>query len=281
MTDIIKASETGLVTVTSNNILLQPSIVQVDKHEVFDAVKKAIAVSFADLNKEVPNREDLSYMINRVTDILIKKYKSIRLCEIAIAFENGIRGEYGEYYGNLSVINLERFISARLNSNERLELINAREKLLLEVRTEPTRDDRYKDGVKIVLDVFEKYKTLGIIDLFAVSAFEFVKLIELGRASKKNIFKEAIEKTIEDSLREIALCTNIFKKRELNTKLELLRDNIEKDMITIDQHDEIMRTAKRIALRRWFDDIIKERIDLQVLLASKREFYVNLKESKE
>lgn len=123
-----------------DNPLLKPNVIEEVKEDVFNTVKASIAQCYAHLNIAVPGAGDLNYLINEVTDTIIKNYPSLRLQEIPIAFANGIRKKYGEYFG-LCVISFEQFITGYLNSNDRAELVKEKSKLI-ETKTEPTEDEK-------------------------------------------------------------------------------------------------------------------------------------------
>jgi hypothetical protein len=53
---------------------------------------------------------------------------------------------------------------------------------------------------------------------------------------------------VKDKEIEIALCSNLMKRRELSASLEMLKQNIANDILTEEQHDERRRVAKRMVL---------------------------------
>src|SRR5690349_2814087 len=90
-----------------NNPLFQPNALNSVKEDLFKVVNAAIAKCYADLNFKVP--DDPSYLVNEVTDSIMERFPSMRIAEVPVAFANGIRGKYGEYFG-LCVVSFEQFI---------------------------------------------------------------------------------------------------------------------------------------------------------------------------
>jgi hypothetical protein len=99
-------------------ILKQAMAKDVPKKQLFDALLISVARAFADMNVKDISEEDRDYLVNELTDNVIKYYPSIRISEIPDAISLGIRGKYGPFYG-LSVVSFEGFISAYLYSEKR------------------------------------------------------------------------------------------------------------------------------------------------------------------
>lgn len=238
-----------------SNLLLNPNVIEEVKTDVFNTVKASIAQCYAHLNLTVPEAKDLTYLINEVTDTIIQNYPSLRLQEIPIAFSNGIRKKYGEYFG-LCVVSFEQFITGYLNSPERAELVKETSKII-EVKTEPTDEDKFKTGKALCVELFEKYKKSGQLGLSTIAVYEFLNGIGLIEKSyKEGVYKLALDQTVIDKQKEVALSTDLHKRRALNAEIEMLTENISNDGITEAQHKEVLRTGKRIILKNWFDDLI-------------------------
>jgi len=247
--------------------LLKPSVLDVIKNDVFNTVNASIAQCYAHLNYTVP--PDANYLVNEVTDSIIKNFPSLRMQEIPLAFSNGIRHKYGEYFG-LCVVSFEKFITGYLNSTERAELVKEKSKLIDE-KIEPTPDEKFTTGKQLCCDLFSKFKMAGQLDRTALAVYEFLKSVDLIDPDyKKGIYGQAMEETVHEKKSIAGLCMDIYKRRILNAEIECFEDNISKDMLTAEQHGEIQRTGRKIILKNIFNDMILNEQELEPLIEMKR-----------
>lgn len=268
MENLIKIQETGLSV--SDNVLLRPNALQVHEDELFNTVNASIAKCYADLNLVVP--KDPAYLVNEVTKSILNKYPALRLPEIPIAFEKGIRKEYGEYYG-LCVVTFEQFIAGYLTSSTRQNLVKERDKLI-ETKNEPTVDEKFTTAKGLCVDAFERVKQGKAIGLTAVAVYTFLNDIQLIDPDyKKGIMPQALEELVKEKEAESINCFELLKRRRLNADLELLKLNIQAHGITSDQYNECKRVGKRIILNNWMRDITLNEINLPRLIETKRLFY--------
>jgi hypothetical protein len=200
----------------------------------------------------------------------------MRLQEIPTAFAKGIRKEYGEYYG-LCVVSFELFIAGYLNSEERLKLAEQKNRLLIEEKNEPTDDEKFNTAKNLCVDAFQSIKGQNAnrsISLVALSIYTFLDSLELiDKDYKMGIMKEAMDLTVKNKEFELTFCNDILKRRALGIELEILKENIEKDVITKIQYEDIVKTAKKIALNNYFRDLITNDDNLEEFIESKRELY--------
>jgi hypothetical protein len=263
----------NIVKIQNDNPLLKPNVLAVVRSELFNAVNASIAKCYADLNFKVP--EDPTYLVNEVTDSILKNYPSMRLQEIPEAFAKGIREEYGKYFG-LCVISFEKFIEGYLASEDRLKLVEQKNRLLIEEKTEPTAEDKFMTAKALCIQAYENVKVNRPIGLTALTVFTFLNNLEMiDKEFKAGIMKNALDLVIQDKELEASFCTDINRRRILNAELELLRDNIAKDIITKEQYAEVVKTAKRIALNNYLRNLIMDDTDLAELVEAKREIYLS------
>ncbi|HEY4326132.1 MAG TPA: hypothetical protein VGN20_19235 [Mucilaginibacter sp.] len=236
--------------------------------EIFDIVKTSISKCFLDLNKEPLPKNSSEHLINGITDTIIKFFPSLKTKEIPEIFANGVRGEYGDYYG-LSVITFENFIKAHLAR------VKSKTKPTAEPSPEPTPDEKFDTGKALFVKLIKKYQASGTIDISASAIYEFIKPLGLIASSyKQGVYREAMNKTIAQKEIELINCTDLIRRRLLNGALECLKSNIEKDMITVEQNNEIVRTGKSIILQYWFNDLLIDDTDIDQLIEEKRSYYV-------
>lgn len=263
-----------IVKYNDDHLLLKPNVLQVVKKELFDTVNASIARCYADLNFKVP--DDTDYLVNEVTNSILKNYPSMRLQEIPVAFSRGIRKEYGDFFG-LCVISFELFVAGYLNSEERLKLAEQKNRLLIEERIEPSVDEKFNTAKNLCVDTFLAIKSNAAsksITIMALSIYSFLDSIGLiDKDYKMGIMQEALSLTVKSKEIEASFCMDLLKRRALNSELELLKDNILKDIITKDQYTEIIKYAKRIALNNYFRDLMLNESNLAELIEEKRELF--------
>lgn len=259
----------NLPSITNQHPLLKPSILEEVKADLFKVVQAAIATCYAHLNFPVPSKDDANYLVNQVTDIIEANYPTLRLHEIPTAFANGIRKKYGEFYG-LSVVSFEQFITGYLNSPERTELVKEKIKLV-DVKPEPTADEKFTTGKELCLDQFEKYKSTKLLGISALAVYEYLNSHELIHKDYKiGIYQEALQATIANKKSEITLSQDLHRRRLLNGELEMFEQNVANDALTQDQHNEVLRTGRKIILKNWFNDLIINEENLEEVIENKR-----------
>lgn len=208
------------------------------------------------MNFKVP--EDPSYLVNEVTDSILARFPSMRIAEVRVAFANGIRGKYGEYFG-LCVVSFEQFIQGYLESEDRVKLVQDKSRMLIETKSEPTTNEKFDTARQLV----------GIT---ATTVYAFLNTVGLiGTDYKHGAMEDALPQLVKDKEIEIALCTNLMKRRELNAALEMLKQNIASDIMTKDQHEEWKRVAKRMVITNWLRDVLMNEANLPEIIEQQRE----------
>lgn len=243
--------------------------------DIFYPLKNAIHKSYQDTGFKLEGskeqiQEKLAYMINEVRKHVEAKHPAIRVDELQIAIERGIRKQYGDYMG-LSVISFCLFIDGYMKDEDM-----SRKKALIEknkIKDEvipPTNNEIFdmakgnalkslqdvKLGRDITLSGSAVYDWLSKIGLLLFSArekkefFEEARLDLVNEYGFKNIneadrFKRIDNKMIIDSLNSEAPVSEIIYKKVLNR-------------------------AKCLTLKAFLEGVIMEEINLDVLIESKR-----------
>lgn len=255
------------------NIPLQINALQEAENELLAAINKALLTCYFELNQSVPTEQDRNILVNKILDSILEKYPAIRASEIAPAFANGIRKEYGEFYG-LCLISFEQFIAGYLTSEARQKLVKERDKIV-NTTTEPTPAEKFDTAKGLSLEVYNQVKNNKPVGITGTAVYTFLNALELIHADyKKGIMKEALNLLVAEKERDITNSTELIRRRQLNADLEMLKENIAKDSITVSQHDEVKRVAKRQVLTNWMRDLLLDDCDLDALIEGKRNFYL-------
>jgi hypothetical protein len=269
--EIIKTD--GQIMICQNKIVmaLQCKIMK-DCTDLELAVKISACVEKAwfDLGLRPVSDTDFDLLkLNLMNECRISFY-NLTLDELQAAIHNGVRGKYGEVFG-LSVIGVTKWLASYMTAMERQEGKKQLEKLKEEAKPEPTADEKFTIGKQLCIDLFEKFKKSGQFDRTLLAVYEFCKYYDLiDKDYRKGIYQEAEELYIKNKEIESALTMDLIKRRRLNKELELLKNNIEKNILTKDQYSDILRCGRHIALKNWFNDLIIDETNFNELIETKR-----------
>jgi len=265
----ITTTQTGLAVQQHVHPLLAKQVKYEDENVVFEAIKAAIAISFAHLEaKALPERK-MDFLVNEVTDAIIEKYPGIRISEIKTAFANGIRGEYGEYFG-LSVVTFENFVKSYILSPERANL--GKTVPALEAPTMPTSHTMFETAKSNVLEALRSFqnktKTFERIALAAYNFLDQIKLITFTNEEKWDFVDEAkveLKRMLEN---QKATETKPAERRKIVSTIDELLNNGCKD--------QVINVSKTLALKAFFESIILEERDLAHEIDEQKGLFIHL-----
>ena len=186
--------------------------------------------------------------INSLVDTLIKYFGTLSLNEIEKAFQLGIMGEFGEWFG----LNNKTYLQwckgylgwqKRIEANKKQMIYNAELSKPKEL-TQAEKDKIVMDGLSVA---FENYKKTGkLLDFGNVNynLLDRIKLIPLTIERKKEFYKQA-----ERNIRE-ALSNSLLSCKE--SKIKTIKDELE----NMDK-DKVKSEAKNLALVDFFNSLIE------------------------
>jgi len=265
----VTTTQTGLAVQQHAHPLLAKQVKHEDENTVFEAIKAALAISFAHLNAKKLDTTAMDFLANEVTDAIIEKYPGIRISEIKTAFANGIRGEYGEYFG-LSVVTFDNFVKSYILSPERANL--SKSVPALEAPSMPTSHVMFETAKSNVFEAFrsfqKKTKTFERIALTAYNFLDSIKLINFTNKEKWDFVDEAkVElKRILDNQK--ATETRAPERKKLVTMIEELAANGCKD--------QVINVSKTLALKAFFESIVLEERDLSQEIDDQKGLFIHL-----
>lgn len=275
MNELVK-HENNWLQVKEQHILLQPNALQAAENDLLNAINKALLTCYFELNQTVPSEVDRTVLVNKIMDSILEKYPAIRAVEIATAFAKGIRKEYGDFYG-LCLISFEQFISGYLTSEARQKLVKERDKII-NTSIEPTPAEKFNTAKGLCIDAYDQVKAGKPVGITGTAVYTFLNSLDLIHADyKKGIMKEALNLLVAEKERDIANSTELIRRRQMNADLEILKTNITNDILTLSQHDEVKRVAKRQVLTNIMRDWNLDDVDLSSLIETKRDYYLNKK----
>ncbi|MGN6398745.1 MAG: hypothetical protein ACTHMI_24470 [Mucilaginibacter sp.] len=257
-------------------ILKQEMVNRLPKKDVFNTVLISVAKAFMDTNTKEISEADRNYLVNELTDNIIKHYPSIRLNEIPEAIWKGVRGGFGEYYG-LSLVSFEHFIERYLLSDQRTQLVK---ELPADDTAKPVPDlpTQFEMAKNVALLALQRKKDRKDVSTMAGSVYDFLDKLNLLNFSVNEKYD-----MMADAARELI--------NELKFKLTLARSEdrpeIKKDLATykaaITEHAAIcdrlstlvkMR-AKKLALDAYLNNILLENSDLNEMIESRKQLFIS------
>lgn len=266
---VTTTKQTGLAVQQYAHPLLAKQVKYEDENVVFEAIKAAIALSFAHLNAKKLSDPEMNFLVNEVTDAIIEKYPGIRVSEIKTAFANGIRGEYGEYFG-LSVVTFDNFVKSYILSPERANL--GKTVPALEAPSMPTSHVMFETAKSNVFEAFRSFqnktKTFERIALTAYNFLDSIKLINFTNEEKWDFVDEAkveLQRMLDN---QKATETRPNERKKLLATIEELAANGCKD--------QVINVSKTLALKSFFESIVLEERNLEQEIDDQKGLFIHL-----
>lgn len=182
-------------------------------------------------------------------DIRRSKLQNLTMEEVRYAVENGIRGEYGEYYG-LNNVTLLNFLKAYSVSEQRAKALKVCNQKQLPEKASITDREKTQRIIQGIIQKFDDYKTTGRLYDFGNPGYDFLAKAGIinytqerrdefkAMARKKLIAEETLNQTIGNA----------------DARAEALKaiENIKNDT----EDKRVIAEAKRIALKDFFNNLI-------------------------
>lgn len=265
----VTTTQTGLAVQQHAHPLLAKQVKYEDENIVFESIKAALAISFAHLNAKKLDTAAMDFLANEVTDAIIEKYPGIRISEIKTAFANGIRGEYGEYFG-LSVVTFDNFVKSYILSPERANL--GKTVPALEAPSMPTSQVMFETAKSNVLEAFRSFqnktKTFERIALTAYNFLDSIKLITFTNQEKWEFVDEAKVELKRMLDNQKAIETRPLERRKLCATIDELANN--------GCRDQVINVSKALALKAFFEGMLLEERDLNKEIDHQRGLFIEL-----
>lgn len=247
------------------NPLTVPSIKSHTDDEIFVVILMSLAKSFTDLGRPQPSTEDKNYLANSLADMIPRKYASIRLHEIPIAFANGIRGKYGEFYG-LNLVSFENFIEGHLAQESREQF--ARLLPPPPAGKEPDEESKFQlagyNAVKALTD-YSAGKDISLSALVVYNFLNSLKLIKYTPEEKWDFIEEAAAFLETDLVKQAAESLDKIHRIKLRRQVEEVKARTAVELIR--------NTAKKLTLYAFFQSCIMEKQDLAAMIKEQRHLF--------
>lgn len=181
-------------------------------------------------------------------DIRNSKLQNLTLEEVRYAVENGIKGEYGDYYG-LNNVTLLNFLKAYSTSETRAKALQAQNLKQIPQKTTITEHEKTQEMINRIIEKFNKYKETNRLMDYGNPSYNFLAkagIINYTEEKRKE-FKILARKMV--TARETLELTNPLKRKDALQMLEDIKNDTE--------HKKIIAEAKRLALKDFFNNLIE------------------------
>lgn len=232
--------------------LLSPKVVEMKKAEAMKEINALLHVTFNEVGFAL---KDMPLLCTQVYKEIQMQFRFIRLEEMKLAFQRGIRKEYGEYMG-LSLITFHTWMKAFIQDGERKQAIEelraSREQEPKPLMSKTEAEFLWKQAMR---EQFAHFKKTGFLKcelpIFQFKEFERLGLIKLNATEKQFIWNQAKENLLEKKrLKRL----NPDSKEQLTKLTESIGRIVENKMTSIEQ-GEVKCEACRISITNHYKSV--------------------------
>jgi hypothetical protein len=214
-------------------------IVDMQQQELKDRVIKTLAKTYIDCGKVIESKELIS-LSNGVINEIKRYFINLKIDELDLCFQNGVRKVYGEYFG-LNIVTFHQWIKSFMAEEKRLEAIKIRSTPRIEPIKEYTAEDKLRIRDEFMSYAKSTYLKTGHFGLYEPSIGDIYKILvdtkELIDIEYTYNVEEAFDYVIED-LEYRSKTNDILLRRKLIAQ---------KETITMDSK-EVINMAKQITI---------------------------------
>lgn len=267
--DIILASRCyGKIGTRASEVFTSGKLkgIEVRQFEIRQHVNRAILDSGFGANME---KEDISELINSVVKDVLIDFSHLTTQEVEIAFRNGCRELYGEFYG-VSTRTFYKWLKAyceqsKIEANKELIKLDAPK-----VDAEPSEEEkqkRFNTWLTTFYNDFNSFVKTGEYNIYDTDNmfYHFLQkkqlIPKLSDVKKAAILKKA--KEVVKAQYQPEDNANVFQKNEYKRFIERIK-NKDKGV-----QYEITAEAKRIHLKLFLTSLKKKNVDLKSLVEKK------------
>lgn len=221
-------------------------------------IAEAVLVSGFTVNKQAQD-----FMLEQVPKDIQTRFRLLELPEIKKAFDDGVRGVYGEYYG-ISVLTINKWLKAYVDAGEHQRYLESKVKTLAPLLTEKTEktqgeiDNIMRFGI---VKCFTDYQTTGIVVDFGSPKINW--LLERGIVNPTKEQREDYKQRAKEELANEAMSkTNSVYRNERAEGKQLFEELLNAD----DKNIRIQSLAKNMFLRDWFEEILESGNNIHELI---------------
>ena len=214
-------------------------IVDMQQNELKDRVIKTLAKTYIDCGKVIESKELMS-LSNGVINEIKRYFINLKIDELDLCFQNGVRKQYGEYFG-LNIVTFHQWIKSYMAEDKRAEALKIRSTPRIEPIKEYTAEDKIRIRDEFMNHAKSTYMKSGVFGLYEPSIADIYKILvakdELTETEYTSNVEEAYDYVIED-LEYRSKTNDILLRRKLIAQ---------KETITMESK-EVINMAKQITI---------------------------------
>lgn len=216
-------------------------VVDTDQDLLTNVINIALGKSIQLTGFKFENNDDYDFLLAEMVKDIQSNAKGLKISEIAIAFERGIKKVYGEWVG-ISVVTFSGFIRSYLKDEERLQIIRSLE-------PEKKESDMPKwDGTNRYNELLEEYKKNGSCEDTGNLVYDW--LVEIGKIKVgygSKFYNEAKFQLMQENKKRMLTELNMAIRQTLNKQIESIENN---------KSNETIVRAKKLAVNAYFKSVI-------------------------
>lgn len=247
---------------------------KVNDFNLYNVLIANITKVYADLKQHLPGQKQLDYDANGVINLMRKKKLNIRDTEIILAFENGIHGMYGEYFG-INVVSLFKFITEYSKSDtDRTEALRQLNAPVEEEKREPSIPEKFIISKKNALDGYRMFLKSQTVDHYGAVIFDFfykIRLIIVTQEEIDDVMQRGSDLHFYELKRKSAAKADTLLRKEVENQIAAFLDKMVEDNHKPDGTNPlVVLQAKRI----YIEDLYRGfSLDEMTVEALEREIY--------
>lgn len=214
-------------------------IVDMQQTELKDRVIKTLAKTYIDCGKVIESKELMS-LSNGVINEIKRYFINLKIDELDLCFQNGVRKQYGEYFG-LNIVTFHQWIKSYMAEDKRAEALKIRSTPRIEPIKEYNDNEKLKIRDEFMNHAKSTYMKSGVFGLYEASIADIYKILvdtkELTESEYTSNVEEAFDYVIED-LEYRSKTNDILLRRKLIAQ---------KETLTLDSK-EVINMAKQITI---------------------------------
>jgi hypothetical protein len=223
----------------------------------------AMLTRMYDMAGQTVDRENLLLLVRELIRDLESRYKLLAMEEVETIIGNGVRGDYGEYYG-LSVASISKWFKAYMDSGAHNEYLASKVtelKLMLPEKTALTDGEVEKIMISGCIRCFNEFITSGKFNDYGRENYYFLKKKGLIKLSEKQIraYLDYAKDEYNDQLKATAVSTN---RDDAKTALKILNNFSE----VTDKNASVQSIAQYNAMADFFKSLVKKKVKIEDIL---------------
>ena len=198
-------------------------IVDMQQAELKDRVIKVLAKTYIDCGKVIESKELIS-LSNGVINEIKRYFINLKIDELDLCFQNGVRKVYGEYFG-LNIVTFHQWIKSFMAEEKRLEAIKIRSTPRIEPIKEYTEEQKLNIQDEFMTFHKSRYLKLRNFGSYEASIESIYKILvdtnEVSNIEFNSNMQEAYDYVLED-LEMQSKTNDLLLRRKLRAKIETL-----------------------------------------------------------